>query len=57
VFEKMRGRLTTAAFAGAASGTLMTSMLKSEVFGSSFGSLSEQPVSSSPGRGVPVPWP
>ena len=47
---KMRGRLTIFAVAGAASGTLMTSMLKSAVFGSSFGSRPEQPASSSPGR-------
>jgi hypothetical protein len=31
----MRGRLTIFAFCGAASGTWMTSMLKSAVFGSS----------------------
>ena len=54
---KMRGRLTIAAFAGAASGTWITSMLKSAVFGSSFGSLPEQPASSSPGRTGPVPEP
>ena len=54
---KMRGRLTIAAFAGAASGTLMTSMLKSAVFGSSSGVLLEQPASSSPGRTWPVPEP
>ncbi len=34
----MRGRLTIFAFCGAASGTSITSMLKSAVFGSSFGS-------------------
>ena len=38
VSAKMRGRLTIFAFSGAASGTWMTSMLKSAVFGSSFGS-------------------
>ena len=36
---KMRGRLTMRAFSGAASGTWMTSMLKSAVLGSSFGIL------------------
>ena len=54
---KMRGRLTIVAFSGAASGTLMTSMLKSAVFGSSFGSPPEQPASSSPDRTAPVPEP
>ena len=54
---KMRGRLTIAAFSGAASGTLITSMLKSAVFGSSFGSLPEQSVSSSAERTGPVPDP
>ena len=54
---KMRGRLTIFAVAGAASGTWMTSMLKSAVFGSSLGSSPEQPASSSPDRTVPVPDP
>ena len=54
---KMRGRLTMCAFSGAASGTWITSMLKSAVFGSSFGSLPEQPASSSPERTVLVPDP
>ena len=43
--------------AGAASGTWITSMLKSEVLGSSFGSAPEQPASSSPERTVLVPEP
>ena len=54
---KMRGRLTMRAFSGAASGTSMTSMLKSAVLGSSFGSAFEQPASSSPERTVLVPEP
>ena len=54
---KMRGWLTMRAFCGAASGTLITSMLKSDVFGSSLESLPEQPASSSPGRTAPVPEP
>ena len=53
----MRGRLTIGAFCGAASGTLITSMLKSAVFGSSFGSSPEQPASSSAERTEPVPEP
>ena len=39
------------------SGTLITSMLKSAVFGSFFGSRPEQPASSSPERTAPVPEP
>ena len=54
---KMRGRLTTCAFSGAASGTWMTSMLKSAVSGSSFGSAPEHPASSSADRTVLVPEP
>ena len=54
---KMRGWLTIFAFCGAPSGTSITSMLKSEVFGSSLASLPEQPSSSSPGRTEPVPEP
>ena len=53
----MRGRLTMAAFSGAASGTWITSMLKSAVFGSSSGFKPEQPASSSPERTAPVPDP
>ena len=47
---KMRGRLTIFAVLGRASGTWITSMLKSAVFGSSFGSCPEQPASSSAER-------
>ena len=47
---KMRGRLTMRAFSGAASGTWMTSMLKSAVLGSSSGPSAEQPASSSAER-------
>ena len=54
---KMRGRLTIAAFSGFFSGTLITSMLKSAVFGSSSGLRPEQPASSSPERTLPVPEP
>ena len=59
VFEsaKMRGRLTIAAVCGAASGTLMTSMLNSAVFGSSSGFAPEHPASSSPDRTQLVPEP
>ena len=45
------------AFCGAASGTSITSMLKSEVFGFSLNRLPEQPASSSPARTGPVPEP
>ena len=54
---KIRGRLTIAAFSGVFSGTLMTSMLKSAVFGSSSGFKPEQPASSSPERTLLVPEP
>jgi len=53
----MRGRLTTAALSGDASGTLITSMLKSAVFGSSSGFRPEQPASSSADRTELVPEP
>ena len=43
---KMRGELTIAACSGCASGTLMTSMRNSAMFGSSSGAASEQPGSS-----------
>ncbi len=46
----MRGEETMAACAGLASGTLMTSMRKSAVVGSSPGARPEQPASSSLGR-------
>ena len=54
---KIRGRLTMRAFSGLAIGIWMTSMLKSAVFGSSFGSAREQPASSSADRTVAVPDP
>ena len=54
---KMRGRLTIRACAGAAIGIWITSMLKSAVFGSSFGSRPEQPASSSADRTALVPEP
>ncbi|PYR73991.1 MAG: hypothetical protein DMF86_19285 [Acidobacteria bacterium] len=54
---KMRGLLTMCAFAGSASGTWITSMLYSDVFGSSFGSFAEQPASSSVERTALVPDP
>ena len=54
---KMRGRATIAAFSGFFSGTLITSMLNSAVFGSSSGFSPEQPASSSPERTLPVPEP
>jgi hypothetical protein len=57
VSMKMRGRLTIFAFCGAASGTWMTSMLKSEVFGSSLASFPEHSASSSSDRTAPVPEP
>jgi hypothetical protein len=50
-------RLTIFASAGLASGTLITSMLKSAVLGSSFGSLPEQPSSSWADRTGEVPDP
>jgi hypothetical protein len=53
----MRGRLTMRDFSGAASGTWMTSMLKSAVFGSSSDSPPSIPASSSPERTVLVPEP
>ena len=53
----MRGRLTMRDFSGAASGTWMTSMLKSAVLGSSFGFALEHPASSSAERTVLVPEP
>ena len=46
----MRGDATTRAFCGAASGTLMMSMRKSDEFGSVLGSAAEQPASSALGR-------
>ena len=52
-----RGRPTMAAFSGFFSGTLITSIEKSAVFGSSFGSRPEHPASSSPDRTVLVPDP
>jgi hypothetical protein len=54
---KMRGWLTMRACDGLASGTSMTSMLNSDVFGFAFGSPVEQPASSSPERTPPVPEP
>jgi hypothetical protein len=54
---KMRGRFTTRASSGLASGTLITSMLNSAVFGSSFGSAPEHPASSSAARTGAVPDP
>ena len=51
---KMRGRLTTRLLRRS-SGTWITSMLKSEVLGSSSGVRPEQPASSSPGRPCPCP--
>ena len=54
---KMRGRLTIFAVAGAASGTWITSMLKSAVSGSFSGSSPEHPASSSAERTDPVPEP
>ena len=53
----MRGRFTMRAFAGAASGTSITSMLKSDVFGSSSGFIPEHPASSSAERTELVPEP
>ena len=44
----MRGELTMCACSGCASGTLITSMRNSAVFGSSSGDAPEQPASSSP---------
>ena len=49
----MRGALTSAALLGSASGTLMTSMRKSAVFGSTSGCAPEQPASS-PGERTPA---
>ncbi len=46
----MRGWLTRSAISGCASGTLMTSMRKSDEFGLFSGARSEQPDSSASGR-------
>ena len=54
---KTRGRFTMRAFSGSASGTWMTSMLKSAVLGSSLGSSPEHSASSSAERTAPVPDP
>ena len=45
--EKMRGEFTTLASSGWATGTLMTTMVKRAVSGSSPGAAPEQPASSS----------
>jgi hypothetical protein len=52
---KIRGAFTMRASCGRASGTWMTSMRNSDVFGSSSGASAEQPGSSSPGRTGLVP--
>jgi hypothetical protein len=54
---KMRGRFTTRALSGDASGTWITSMLNSDVFGSSSGFKPEQPASSSADLTELVPEP
>jgi hypothetical protein len=52
---KMRGVFTMLAVCGAASGTRITSIRKSDVFGSSSGFRDEQPASSAFGRTMLVP--